>query len=187
MGKDLLAGAGVLCQISSIQMNNKAHKHFPLSRLFAGAVAVAILAVIVFWVMTRDIGALPEPGPLETRIFTSVRNWYIDKAAAHLSSGAPASDAAEISAGQGLFSMACISCHGTDGRSPTNIGKSMYPRCPDLGSPEVQRLSNPALFWVIKNGVRFSGMPGFGNTLSDNEIWQATYYVRNLGTAAKKK
>ena len=63
----------------------------------------------------------------------------------------------------------------------------MYPRVLDLGSPEVQRLSNPELFWVIKNGIRFSGMPGFGNTLSDDEIWQATYYVRSLGTAAKEK
>ena len=169
------------------RMNDRTHKRFPWTRLFAGVVAIAILVVVAYWIVTRTISALPEPGPFETSIFTAVRNWYIDKAAAHSHSRAPATDASEISAGQGLFSMACASCHGTDGRNPTNIGKSMYPRVLDLGSPEVQRLSNPELFWVIKNGIRFSGMPGFGNTLSDDEIWQATYYVRSLGIAAREK
>lgn len=83
--------------------------------------------------------------------------------------------------------MACATCHGTDGRTPTSIGESMYPRAADLGSPEVQRLSNNELFWVIKNGVRFTGMPGFGSLLSDDQIWQATYYVRSLGAASAHK
>lgn len=63
----------------------------------------------------------------------------------------------------------------------------MYPRAPDLGSPEVQKLSNPELFWVIRNGIRLSGMPGFGNVLSNDEIWQATYYVRSLRESPNEK
>jgi mono/diheme cytochrome c family protein len=63
----------------------------------------------------------------------------------------------------------------------------MYPRCPDLEAPQVQRLSDPELFWVIENGIRFSGMPGFGNTLSGDEIWQATYYVWSFRATAKQK
>ena len=63
----------------------------------------------------------------------------------------------------------------------------MYPRAPDIGSPEVQKLSNPELFWVIKNGIRLSGMTGFGKVLSDDEIWQATYYVRSVGESSPKK
>lgn len=168
-------------------MNDKAYARSRLPRLLSGTVAIAILAAIVYWIATRSISALPEPGPLETRIFTILRNGYIHKAAVHSYSKAPLGGPAEISAGEGLFSMACASCHGSDGRSPTNIGKAMYPRCPDLGSLEVQRLSNPELFWVVKNGIRFSCMPGFGNTLSDDEIWQATYYVRSLRTTAQQR
>ncbi len=168
-------------------MNDVAHVRSQWRRLLIGAVAIVIAVVIAYWIVTRNISALPEPGAFETRMFTSVRDWYIHKASAHSLSGAPKVDAAEVSAGQGLFSMACASCHGTDGRSPTNIGRSMYPRVPDLGSPEVQKLSNPEIFWVVRNGVRFSGMPGFGNTFSDNEIWQATYYVRSLHEAGKQK
>lgn len=172
---------------STLRMNDKIHGRSSLGRLLAGTIVIVILIAIASWFATRNISALPEPGAFETRIFTAVRNWYIHRAADRSNSRVPSGSTAEITAGQGLFSMACASCHGSDGRSPTNIGKSMYPRCPDLGSHEVQRLSNPELFWVIKNGIRFSGMPGFGNTLSDDDIWQATYYVRYLGATAKQK
>jgi mono/diheme cytochrome c family protein len=76
--------------------------------------------------------------------------------------------------------MDCASCHGQDGHKPTPIGQSVYPRVPDLGSPMVQKLQDRELFWVIKNGIRFSGMPGFARIDTDQEIWQLTYYVRSL-------
>ena len=168
-------------------MNGVANVHYRWSRLIFGVITIVIVAVIAYWIFTCDIGALPQPGPFETRTTTTVRDWYIHRAAAHSSLTMPANDASEVSGGQGLFGMACAPCHGTDGRSPTNIGRSMYPRAPDLGSPEVQKLSNPELFWVIKNGIRLSGMTGFGKVLSDDEIWQATYYVRSVGESSPKK
>lgn len=149
------------------------------SLIFAASL-IAIVLGIAYGILTADISALPQPGPFETRMAASVRDWYIGRAAAHLSSKAPLNNASEVSQGEGLFSMACAACHGKDGRNPTNIGKSMYPRVLDLGSPEVQKLSDSEIFWVIKNGVRLSGMPGFGNILSDDEIWQATSFVRSL-------
>lgn len=85
-----------------------------------------------------------------------------------------------ISTGETLFGMGCANCHGQDGRKPTPIGQSMYPRVLDLSSPAVQRMSDQELFWVIKNGIRLSGMPGFGRIQSDEQIWQLTYYVRSL-------
>ncbi len=61
----------------------------------------------------------------------------------------------------------------------------MYPRVPSLSSPAVQQMSDKELFWVIKNGICLSGMPGFARLDSDPEIWQITYYVRSLGEPAK--
>jgi mono/diheme cytochrome c family protein len=168
-------------------MNAVANVHYRWSRLIFGVITIVIVGAIVDWIVTRDISALPQPGPFESRTMTTVRNWYIHRAGVHPSLTIPTNNASEVSEGQGLFGMACVSCHGTNGRTPTNIGRSMYPRAPDLGSPEVQELSNPELFWVIKNGIRLSGMPGFGNVLSDDEIWQATYYVRSVGESSPKK
>jgi len=67
-----------------------------------------------------------------------------------------------------------------DGRKPAPIGQSMYPRVLDLESPDVQGMSDQELFWVIKNGIRLSGMPGFAKIESDEQIWELTFYVRRL-------
>jgi mono/diheme cytochrome c family protein len=44
----------------------------------------------------------------------------------------------------------------------------------------VQRYSDQELFWILKNGIRLSGMPGFGRTESDEHIWTIVLYVRSL-------
>jgi mono/diheme cytochrome c family protein len=156
-----------------------------------GTLIVAIFVVLVIMVvadcvMTANVSALPEPGPLETWMAMKVKGWYISRAAGGSLPKAPTNDASSVSTGETLFSMGCTSCHGKDGRSPTNIGKSMYPRVLDLGAPEVQGMNDRELFWIIKNGIRLSGMPGFAKILSDEQIWQTTYYVRSLGKLPKQ-
>lgn len=56
----------------------------------------------------------------------------------------------------------------------------MYPRAADLTSREVQQYSDRELFWIVKNGVRLSGMPAFGNVEPDEHIWNLVHYVRTL-------
>ncbi|MDE3137209.1 MAG: c-type cytochrome [Acidobacteriota bacterium] len=141
---------------------------------------VAIVAAVWYAATHADISALPEPGKFETALATRLRNWLIDRESRGPLPPAPALDASAISAGSTTFGMACANCHGQDGRKPTPIGRSMYPRVMDLASPPVQSLSDRELFWVIKHGIRLSGMPGFGRINTDQEIWQLTYYVRSL-------
>ena len=78
--------------------------------------------------------------------------------------------------------MSCASCHGDDGRVPTTVGRSMYPRAPALDTPAVQRYTDAELFRVIKYGIRLTGMPGFGEVYSDQEIWHLARFVRSVGS-----
>lgn len=64
-------------------------------------------------------------------------------------------------------------CHGEDGRSPTVTGLSMYPPAPALDAAPIQQYSDAELFWITKNGIRLTGMPGFGKVYSDEQIWQS--------------
>ena len=57
----------------------------------------------------------------------------------------------------------------------------MYPRAPELDSDEVQRWTDAELFWIIKNGLRMTGMPAFAHIHSDDEIADLARYVRSLG------
>ncbi len=74
-----------------------------------------------------------------------------------------------------------------DGHRPTDAGRWMYPRAADLTSKEVQSYSNRELFWIIKNGIRLSGMPAFAKVESDKHIWDLVLYLRTLPGAAKPK
>lgn len=154
-----------------------------------GWIAVAVVVIVVAGLVayassTATISALPTPGGFETAVATRAKDFFVHRAAA----GAPPPpvplNAAAIAQGKALFGMDCATCHGQDGRHPAPIGQSMYPRVADLGSAQVQRLSRRELFWVVQNGIRFTGMPGFGRINSDQEIWELADYVHTLGHAS---
>jgi mono/diheme cytochrome c family protein len=114
-----------------------------------------------------------------------MREWYIRREAQNAPAPTVANNAPMVSQGQAMYAMECAQCHGPDGRKPMPIGDAMNPRVPNLSSDDTQEMSDKELFWVVKNGIRFSGMPGFAKINSDSEIWQITYYVRSLGKPAK--
>ncbi|MGA7291479.1 MAG: cytochrome c [Terriglobales bacterium] len=148
-------------------------------------IVILIMTAVAYGLMHTTISALSRPGPFETAIATKAKEWFISRGA-HSVPAAPAHSVSSGSDGEMLFGMGCATCHGKDGRNATPIGGSMYPRVLDLGSPEVQHLSDRELFWVVKNGIRFSGMPGFARILSDEQIWDLTHYVRSLGNHPKR-
>ena len=60
----------------------------------------------------------------------------------------------------------CRLCHGAPGYSRTEIAKGLYPGPPDLTKRDEERLSDAKVYWVIKNGIKMTGMPAFGPTHS---------------------
>jgi mono/diheme cytochrome c family protein len=79
------------------------------------------------------------------------------------------------------FADHCAICHANDGSGDTMIGHGLYPKPPNLRLPETQRLSDGEIFWIIENGVRFTGMPAFGGPHSDPEdSWKLVLFIRHL-------
>jgi len=150
-------------------------------RLTFGFAAVAVILIAVLWWESRvNLSALEEPGLLETWAATTAKRRLIARAAEEVPPR-PARDGAAVAMGGMQFRADCAACHGSDGRTPTDIGKWMSPRAPDLSSPEVQAWSDAELFWIIKHGVKMTGMPGFGRVHPDERIWHLVFYVREMG------
>src|SRR5580700_11311039 len=79
------------------------------------------------------------------------------------------------------FADHCASCHGNDGSGDTMYGKGLYPKPPDLRLTGTQKLSDGELFWIIENGVRFTGMPAFGGGHgSQDDSWKLVLFIRHL-------
>lgn len=153
--------------------------------MIGATVVLASLAVIgVALVLRFDLSALPEPGPLETAIATRAKRVLIGRASRRDVPAQPPTSAASLAEGKARYGVECAACHGMDGHTLTDNGRWMYPRAADLTSLAVQQYSDQELFWIVKNGIRLTGMPAFGRVESDERIWQIVQYVRSLDSAA---
>jgi mono/diheme cytochrome c family protein len=95
--------------------------------------------------------------------------------AADLKDALPFNDDTMLS-GARIFKQDCAVCHGLPGQPPTLIPKGMFPPPPQLFEKQDMVTDDPEgeTFWKATHGIRLSGMPGFGSTLSDTERWQVT-------------
>lgn len=128
-----------------------------------------------------SISAVPDPGPFETRMATASLHAIVASRARREVPAEPPSTPTSVASGEMTFGGECAHCHGTEGDKPTDIGRGMYPRAPSLASHDVQEWSDAELFYIIRNGVRYTGMPGFAKILPDDQIWTLVNYVRSLG------
>lgn len=78
------------------------------------------------------------------------------------------------------YTKACQTCHGAPGRKPDEW-MYVYPAAPDLTSKAVvEKWTDAELFWIIKNGIKDTGMPGLGPTHEDGPMWGVTAFVKQL-------
>ena len=76
----------------------------------------------------------------------------------------------------------CATCHALDGSGNTALGRNLYPKAPDMRQQQTQELSDGELYYIIENGVRFTGMPAWGGEHSAEEIWHLVAFIRRLPT-----
>lgn len=89
------------------------------------------------------------------------------------------SDQTIIAKGARSYGEMCASCHGEPGNSPSYIAEGLYPKPPDFG----KNFTNPKpaeLFWITKNGIKDTGMPAFGPTHDDEDLWEVVAFMNKL-------
>jgi mono/diheme cytochrome c family protein len=102
---------------------------------------------------------------------------------AHQASPLSLDDPAVVKAGAHAFGqLGCVNCHGAPGVAWAKFSEGMRPYAPDLKEVAGQ-LEPAALFWIIKNGIRMTGMPSFGLIKTeDKEIWTIVAFIKKLPT-----
>ena len=126
-----------------------------------------------------DFSASRPPGRLEQRLATFALDRSIQRRAPRVANPVAGSHAA-VAAGLVLFRTHCVACHGAPGVDPTEAGASLNPPAPGLTLPRVQARSDGELQWIVSNGIRMTGMPAFGASRSDAEVWQLVAALRRL-------
>lgn len=148
------------------------------------AVGVAVLIIasvsVAAWMVHNGFSARDEPTFVETTVARTMRRLAVPASVRSAENPVPDSDEV-VSGAMPHFADHCASCHGNDGRGATEIGRNLYPPAPDMTST-TQDLSDGEIFWVIKNGVRLTGMPAWGDDSSDSdrETWELVRFIRHL-------
>ncbi|HUB77812.1 MAG TPA: cytochrome c [Bryobacteraceae bacterium] len=141
---------------------------------------VVLLAGCVF--LYFDLGYAPvatASAPMPFEQFLAQR-----AIAARMKKEAPTSvpftaDEGNLAAGVKIYRETCSVCHGLRGQGETPLAKGMFPKPPQFLAHPEKGGSAGNTFWVVKNGIRTTGMPGFGASLSDRQIWQVSLALDN--------
>ena len=82
-----------------------------------------------------------------------------------------------IKQGAGNYNAMCMGCHLAPGMADTELSKGLYPAPPNLTKEEVRAVE---AFWVIKHGIKASGMPAWGKSMDDVYIWNMAAFLQEL-------
>lgn len=154
-------------------------KHWTFAIVVAALTAAALAAAAGLVALRGGISARSEPLAIEAAVARQVRHLAVPSSARALPNPIPLGEDVLVQA-RAHFADHCASCHGNDGKGRTELGRALYPRSPDLTAPATQRLSDGELFYIIENGVRFTGMPGWGAAGRPEESWKLVHFIRHL-------
>jgi mono/diheme cytochrome c family protein len=144
--------------------------------LGAGIVVLALLAYAYAWSGLYDIGADVPHESLTYRFLTMVREHSVQRHARHIE--VPRlDDPALILRGAGQYAAMCTGCHLAPGMQDSELRAGLYPQPPELSR---QSIDPREAFWVIKHGIKMSGMPAWGATHDDPTIWSMVAFLQKL-------
>lgn len=91
-----------------------------------------------------------------------------------------ANDPGAVATGRIEYTGSCAVCHGASGDGRGVFGPTTYPHATDFTSDNARSKTDAQLFWIVKNGLGFTGMPAFTSQYTDAEIWALVAYIRAL-------
>ncbi len=154
------------------------------SKVILGVVAVVVVVGIITFasMIRRGFSAHDEPSRAEAVMARAMRHWAVPSDLRDMKNPVPLTPQV-LADGRAHFADHCAGCHGNDGKGG-GMAKSMYPKAPDMTLPPTQSLSDGELFSIIENGVRLTGMPGFGSGTAESAYgsWGLVHFIRHLPT-----
>jgi predicted CXXCH cytochrome family protein len=155
-------------------------------------VVLCVLAVIGgaygIALIRRGFSATDEPSALERVVARAVRNLAIPSRAARETNPWMATPELLREARE-TFLDRCATCHGEDGSGQTAVGRNTYPKPPDLRAPLTQKLSDGQIHYIIRNGIRLTGMPAWGSAHDEHsdDSWKLVLLIRDLRQATREE
>lgn len=149
-----------------------------MGKFILGMIAgvVLLIAAVVLYLVSgyAPVAATDAPFPFEEKIAMKALHAKADR---EMPKSAPMpADENTLAAGARVYRDNCAVCHGLPNQPEPIIAKGMFPHAPQVLMKDDMVIDDPPgeTYWKAKNGIRLTGMPGFGASLSDEQLWQVS-------------
>lgn len=147
--------------------------------VIAAALLLIVAAIALSGPVRNCCGARRDPSPAEAAVARRLHLMSMPRKAREQKN--PVAVSPEVlQKALRHFADHCASCHANDGSGDSEIGRNLYPRSPDMRQPATQQLTDGELYYIIHNGVRWTGMPAWGASDYDPESWELVHFIRHL-------
>lgn len=153
-----------------------------MGKFLVGVIATLVaLILIASGIATLGLFPTPanvEPSHLETHFAMGAVDASMERHAPRVANPLMPNDQNLID-GMKLYTMNCALCHGTLDRKPSTLATSLYPPPPNLVSdppddPEWH------IFYTMRTGIRYTGMPAWDKTLTEPDMWKITMFLSHM-------
>jgi mono/diheme cytochrome c family protein len=152
-------------------------------RYFVLGTVITIVVLLIGSLGLALLGFLPTrantvPPAAESHIAMTALDNSVERHAPRLNNPVPPTDE-NLIAGLKIYTMNCAECHGGIDRKPSAFGRSMYPPAPNLirHPPDDEEWH---VFYVIRTGIRYTGMPAWDRMLSEPDMWKLTAFLARM-------
>jgi len=139
--------------------------------------ALAVIGLVVVYTGAYDVAASSGHTPLTRWAFETTMHRSVQSRADEVE--VPEALAARAAAGAAHYASMCQHCHGGPGIRRAGWAEGMLPRPPYLAE-EAAEWDAGEVFWIVKHGIKMSGMPAMGHDHGDAEIWDIAAFVKEL-------
>jgi thiosulfate dehydrogenase len=152
--------------------------------VIVGLIVIPAGVYMYFSSGSAPVATSSEPMPFEKMLAGMALHARMDK---EMPKSVPINpDEASYVAGAQVYKENCAVCHGLPGQAQTAIAQGMFPKPPKLMEGKGVTDDPPAeSYWKVAGGIRMTGMPGYGKSLSTTQMWQVSLLLANADKLPK--
>jgi mono/diheme cytochrome c family protein len=162
----------------------RTHRRWPM--LILGIViGISVSGLLLLFVAMPYAISHRQNAPFE-RLYGDVAVSLATSRAAGDTQNPLAGNSSAITRGRIAYTGSCAVCHGATGDGRGSFGAALYPPATNLQIQATQGKTDAELFWIVKNGLSFLGMPAYADRYDDTDIWSLVAYMRTLAEDTRR-
>lgn len=155
-----------------------------MARGFILGVVATLVAIVLFLYIGISVGMMPanadaRPSAMERWAASRSLHASLAREAPKTPDPLPLNDT-NLIAGIKLYAENCAICHGAADSARSNIAAGLYQHPPQLAKHGVEDDPEGVTYWKIYHGIRLTGMPAFGKTLDETQVWQLALFLKHM-------